>query len=225
MTGTQPDQEPSIEEILASIRQIISDDDTREGGDIEVPQEEKFKIPVYQPEPEAEEPQRESFAEVLELTNEIKGDEKVINYEEDKYDIPLSQPDALEEESSRDSDLDLSMSEEKNDRSSDLDLSAKEGNSRESDLDLSMGMDDIDALFTAPATAATADAFSKLMSNIPIEREENQRLYAEGRITLEDIAKDLMRPMLRQWIDNNVPKLVERLVQKEIEKITRQMRD
>ncbi len=211
MAGTEPDQEPSIDEILASIRQIISDDETREAGDIEVPQEEKFDIPVYTPEPEQEEEPRQSFEEVLELTNEIGGEEKVINYEEDKFDIPVSEPIAQPEEYSRESDLDLSVNDEEE--------------TRKSDLDLSMGVDDIDALFTAPAAAATSEAFSKLMGNIPVEREENARLYADGRITLEDIAKDLMRPMLRQWIDDNVPRLVERLVQKEIEKITRQIKD
>jgi len=210
MAGTEPDQEPSIDEILASIRQIISDDETREAGDIEVPQEEKFDIPVYTPEPEQEEAPRQSFEEVLELTNEIGGEEKEMNYEEDKFDIPVSEPIVEPEEYSRESDLDLSVNDE--------------DETRKSDLDLSMGVDDIDALFTAPAAAATSEAFSKLMGNIPVEREENARLYADGRITLEDIAKDLMRPMLRQWIDDNVPKLVERLVQKEIEKITRQMR-
>lgn len=226
MAGTETDQEPSIEEILASIRQIISDDDeTREAEDIDVPADEKFDIPVYQPEPEKEEKPRDSFADVLELTNEIRGEEKVMSYDEDKFDIPVADPVQDDALSDRHSDLDLSLGEEDG-RSSDLDLSAEEDDDkRESDLDLSMGANDIDALFTAPAAAATTEAFSRLMGNIPVEREENTRLYADGRITLEDIAKDLMRPMLRQWIDDNVPRLVERLVQKEIEKITRQLKD
>lgn len=224
MAGTQSDQDPSIEEILASIRQIISDDETREAGDIEIPQEEKFEIPVYQPESEEDETPAQNFAEVLELTNEIKdNEEKVLDYKEEKYEIPNYQPEP-EEELVRDSALDLSMTAESV-RESDLDISVGEDDGRDSALDLSMTADDVDALFTAPATTATAEAFSKLMGNIPVEREENARLYADGRITLEDIAKDLMRPMLRQWIDNNVPKLVERLVQKEIEKITRQLKD
>lgn len=213
MAGTQPDQEPSIEEILASIRQIISDDDEkRDAGDIEVPKEEKFEIPVYQPEPEPEEVPRESFAEILELTNEVTDDdEKVFNYDDEKFNIPLA---------------DLGPVEEDKSRNSDLDLSAEDDNySRKSNLDLSASADEIDALFTAPVANATADAFSRLIGNIPVEREENTRLYGDGRITLEDIAKDLMRPMLRQWIDDNVPRLVERLVQKEIEKITRQIKD
>jgi len=222
MAGTQPDQDPSIEEILGPIRQIISDDDeTREAGDIELSKEEKFEIPVYQPEPEPEQKTRESFADVLELTNEIKDDEeKVLNYEEEKFTIPLAEPEPMKEEAPRSSDLDLSAKEDNYKRESDLDLSMEE-----SSMNIDMGANDIDALFTAPAAAATTEAFSKLMGNIPVEREENKRLYADGRITLEDIAKDLMRPMLRQWIDDNVPRLVERLVEKELEKLAKQARD
>lgn len=222
MAGPQADQEPSIEEILASIRQIISDDETREGGALDQDADDKFDIPLYQPEEEPEEKPRESFADVLELTNALPGDEKTIDYSEQNFQIPLSEPVTEPEPAARTSDLDLSAHDEPL-RHSHLDLSAHDEEGRESDLDLS-NLDD-ENIFTAPAAHATADAFTRLMGNIPIEREENKRLYPDGRITLEDIAKDLMRPMLRQWIDDNVPKLVERLVQKEIEKITRQFRN
>ena len=212
MAGNKPEQEPSIEEILASIRQIISDDDeTRPAGEIEIPAEEKFEIPAYQPEQEKVETPRASFADVLELTNEIGGEEeKVFDQSEAKFEIPLSQPIVEEEPSPRAADLDLSFKEEK---------------MRSSDLDLSAGQNDIDALFSAPAAEATTDAFSRLLGNIPVEREENKRMYADGRITLEDIAKDLLRPMLRQWVDDNVPAMVERLVEKELEKLARQARE
>ncbi len=211
MAGNKPEQEPSIEEILASIRQIISDDDeTRPAGEIELPAEEKFEIPVYQPETAKEEAPRASFADVLELTNEIGGEEKVFDQSEEEFEIPVYQPDPMKEEPPRESDLDLSYKEEV---------------MRKSDLDLSAGQNDIDALFSAPAAEATTEAFSRLLGNIPVEREENKRMYADGRITLEDIAKDLLRPMLRQWVDDNVPAMVERLVEKELEKLARQARD
>jgi cell pole-organizing protein PopZ len=38
--------------------------------------------------------------------------------------------------------------------------------------------------------------------------------------TLEDIAKELLRPMLKVWLDDNLPPLVERLVQAEIERVS-----
>lgn len=39
--------------------------------------------------------------------------------------------------------------------------------------------------------------------------------------TLEDIVKDMMRPMLKAWLDENLPTVVERLVRAEIERVAR----
>jgi cell pole-organizing protein PopZ len=39
--------------------------------------------------------------------------------------------------------------------------------------------------------------------------------------TLEDLVKDMLRPMLKGWLDENLPGLVERLVRAEIERVTR----
>ena len=38
-------------------------------------------------------------------------------------------------------------------------------------------------------------------------------------LTVEQLAEDLMRPMLREWLDANLPDMVERLVQKEIQRM------
>jgi cell pole-organizing protein PopZ len=53
--------------------------------------------------------------------------------------------------------------------------------------------------------------------------------YAEGMSignggrTIESIVLDLMRPILKEWLDRNLPPMVERIVQKEIRKITRDL--
>jgi uncharacterized protein len=39
--------------------------------------------------------------------------------------------------------------------------------------------------------------------------------------TLEDLVKELMRPMLKSWLDDNLPNLVERIVKAEIERVSR----
>jgi uncharacterized protein len=39
--------------------------------------------------------------------------------------------------------------------------------------------------------------------------------------TLEDLVKDMLRPMLQTWLDENLPSMVERLVRAEIERVTR----
>lgn len=207
MSGNKPEQEPSIEEILASIRQIISDDDGDQNaaGVIDQPVEEKFDIPVYNPPAEKNAADDASFKDVLDLTNEIgAGDDKVFDLSDTKFDIPVHEP-VRAEPQSRQADVDLSFN-------------------TPSSMSAPSSQDDIDSLFSTPAASATTEAFSRLLGNIPVEREENQRMYADGRITLEDIAKDLLRPMLRQWVDDNVPALVERLVEKELEKLARQAR-
>lgn len=39
--------------------------------------------------------------------------------------------------------------------------------------------------------------------------------------TLEDLVKDMLRPMLKSWLDDNLPTMVERLVRAEIERVAR----
>ena len=43
-----------------------------------------------------------------------------------------------------------------------------------------------------------------------------------GPKTIEDLVKEVMRPMIREWMDANLPSLVERLVSREIERLTRE---
>jgi hypothetical protein len=39
--------------------------------------------------------------------------------------------------------------------------------------------------------------------------------------TLEDLVKEMLRPMLKSWLDDNLPALVERIVKAEIERVSR----
>ena len=39
--------------------------------------------------------------------------------------------------------------------------------------------------------------------------------------TLEDLVKEMLRPMLKAWLDDNLPGLVERIVKAEIERVSR----
>lgn len=41
------------------------------------------------------------------------------------------------------------------------------------------------------------------------------------RRSLDEIAQDMLRPMLQEWLDDNLPTLVERLVREEIERVAR----
>jgi cell pole-organizing protein PopZ len=39
--------------------------------------------------------------------------------------------------------------------------------------------------------------------------------------TLEDLVKEMLQPLLKSWLDDNLPGLVERLVRAEIERVSR----
>jgi cell pole-organizing protein PopZ len=43
----------------------------------------------------------------------------------------------------------------------------------------------------------------------------------KGGRTMEELVQDMMRPMLKSWLDANLPPLVERLVRAEIERVSR----
>jgi len=48
-----------------------------------------------------------------------------------------------------------------------------------------------------------------------------EALAASRRRSLDEVAEDVLRPMLQDWLDNNLPTLVERLVREEIERVAR----
>jgi cell pole-organizing protein PopZ len=66
-------------------------------------------------------------------------------------------------------------------------------------------------LVSAAATASVQSAFGQLSHTV---------LAANAR-TLDDLVKEMLRPMLRGWLDENLPVIVERLVRAEIERVSR----
>jgi cell pole-organizing protein PopZ len=51
--------------------------------------------------------------------------------------------------------------------------------------------------------------------------ELSDAFSANRRRNFEEMAEEMMRPMLQDWLDNNLPVLVERLVREEIERVAR----
>ena len=66
-------------------------------------------------------------------------------------------------------------------------------------------------LISATTTAAVDSAFNTLAQTV---------LVQNGR-TLEDLVREMLRPMLKTWLDDNLPGMVERLVRAEIERVSR----
>ncbi len=75
----------------------------------------------------------------------------------------------------------------------------------------------------AAAAAATADhgPVDRLRGrDRPSIRWRNTVLSSNAR-TLEDLVKEMLRPMLKSWLDDNLPGMVERIVKAEIERVSR----
>jgi cell pole-organizing protein PopZ len=69
----------------------------------------------------------------------------------------------------------------------------------------------VTSLISADAGQQVARSFQDLA--VAIDQAE--------RRSYDDIAADLLRPMLQEWLDENLPTLVERLVREEIERVAR----
>jgi cell pole-organizing protein PopZ len=67
------------------------------------------------------------------------------------------------------------------------------------------------SLLSAATSHAVDAAFSTLAHTV----------LTQNARTLEDLVKDMMRPMLKAWLDDNLPGMVERVVRAEIERVSR----
>jgi cell pole-organizing protein PopZ len=66
-------------------------------------------------------------------------------------------------------------------------------------------------LLSSATSAAVDSAFNALAHTVLVQ---NAR-------TLEDLVREMLRPMLKTWLDDNLPGVVERLVRAEIERVAR----
>jgi cell pole-organizing protein PopZ len=69
----------------------------------------------------------------------------------------------------------------------------------------------LESLISNEATASIGQAFNVLSHTV----------LSRNARTLEDLVQDMLKPMLRAWLDDNLPPLVERLVRAEIERVAR----
>lgn len=195
MSEEETDQEPSIEEILSSIRQIISDDDEDETAAEEAVEEDPTPEPEPEPEPvvaeEEPEPEPEPVVaeaeDVLDLTEILESDD--IMPEPERVELDLSDPDEEEEPE-------------------------PEPEPEPAEIPDSLGSDD--SIFTDTAAGAAFEGFSKLAHHVPIGRDG---------ISLEEIVREMLKPMVRDWLDKNLPKIIEKLVKEELQRISKQALD
>jgi cell pole-organizing protein PopZ len=71
--------------------------------------------------------------------------------------------------------------------------------------------DDQGRLISGATSVAVDSAFNALA----------QTVLSQNARTLEDLVREMLRPMLKSWLDDNLPGMVERMVRAEIERVSR----
>ena len=174
----QTSQEPTMEEILASIRRIISEDDVPAEGaapaEAEPEPEAVEAAAAFEPAPEEEDDG------VLELTERV----------ETLGDLDVYTPTVSEEP----------------EEPAPVAAAAPEYEPEPAPVAPGEG------LVGPIAASAAASAFGQLSAAI--------QMPADGR-TLEDVVRELLRPLLKDWLDSNLPQIVQATVDREVERIAR----
>lgn len=190
--GPRSNNDPSMDDILASIRKIISDDEARaQVGEPSVRPEAANAEPlsVASSEFAPAVPKRE---DVLLLTDLIEEPNQAATPNIQPTPIPLPQIDPVSAPPM--SDHDSSTSE---------------------------------PLIGTSVAGATSSAFERLnqavQDSVPPPRaaEPGPSLGTAGGKTIEQLVQDMLRPMLKDWLDRNLPPIVERYVEREIVRLTR----
>jgi len=205
-------QEPSMDEILASIRRIIADDDPGQmppkGSETQFsspprasdPQSDLDRPPMRAPAtPPPERATRED--EIDSMLAHLQAATRAAPSAVD----PVPSGGMVAEPTSR-----LPVSDGRPDRSfedrSSVPPAPTPAADRRPAPDAGEGR-----LLSTPAAAAVDSAFNALAHTVQVR---------DGR-TLEDFISELLRPMLKTWLDENLPAMVERLVRAEIERVSR----
>lgn len=198
--GQQPGAEPSMEEILASIRRIIADDSLGT---------KKDNTPAAAPPPPpaaaapaVAEPEEDLDADVLDLaevgkvTKPSPDDDMMIGEAEDVTAVAEEFPGLPEPEA-------VMVLPEDMPQPVPVMVTPPP-------LATPVAMQE--HIISSQTSGLVANAFATLARNTPMP--------APGR-SLEDVVAEMLRPMLREWMDSHLPGIVERLVRAEIERVAR----
>lgn len=195
--------EPTMEEILASIRRIISEDEPAASApaDAAAPAGDPPRPPepaaTPTPAPAAAPAPEPRHEEVLELTDRFEPE-------------PPAAPPAAPSTPAL-GDLDFSSPAPAPAMQAPRPAPAPPARPAPAPAAFSAPVHD-EPLVSASNADRAADHFSTLSSSLAMP--------ASGR-TLEDVTRELLRPLLKEWLDQNLARIVEERVQDEVERISR----
>jgi hypothetical protein len=226
MSQTAKVHEPSMEEILASIRRIIADDDNAK--EAPAPEKAASRQPQASPRASAAPMQLRPVAPPAGNSSQTKIDAILA-----ELDGPLKSASSPAAPAAEDSESVEAMEPppapvpaptahfQSCDPESDVvfaerpyqppeEPAMRNGDDSRSQFSQSPAPDR--GLISASTIAAMDNAFSSL---------ESTTVIGQNSRTLEDMVKEMLRPMLKGWLDENLPNLVERIVRAEIERVSR----
>jgi uncharacterized protein len=209
MTQPAKSSEPSMEEILASIRRIIADDDANKSAP-EPPPASSVAPPAPPPAPRPS-----TAAPRLPTASPVE--------------TPLSDPENSSIEDDQAADI-LELTESMAApmpapaAPGPLSMSDPAPQFRKIEGSADVGFDEASE---RAAPQPNADGQSRLLSRATSAAVDSafntlaQTVLVQNARTLEDLVREMLRPMLKAWLDENLPGMVERLVRGEIERVSR----
>jgi uncharacterized protein len=78
--------------------------------------------------------------------------------------------------------------------------------------------------YTPPPAADPAERLMSNSTSAAVDSAFNslaQTVLVQNARTLEDLVREMLRPLLKSWLDDNLPGMVERIVKAEIERVSR----
>jgi uncharacterized protein len=227
-TEPKEQQEPSMEEILSSIRRIIADEEAGDDG-------ERGAAEARPDAPRRDADERAQAADsdddVLELTQVVRESGEVVDLklgavepgrplgeavsvvgQADPHDASADVgPDPLPHQ--------LNPYQPGAHRADQPPISDIRGEAMEQHETM-QNKNGSDSLVSDQAAGVATGAFAKLSQAVQRTPPEVAIADDSGR-SIEQFVEDMVRPMLREWLEQHLPPLVERIVQKEIQKIAR----
>jgi cell pole-organizing protein PopZ len=203
----QTAQEPTMEEILASIRRIISEDD----APAETPPSAEAAPEEAAPAPEAEPVVAPAMMDETPSAREPEAsDEDVLELTE-PYEAPTTETIG---------DLDVSPPEPEPFPVEAISESHYEPMTEAHVPEHpSIPSGGYDTLVGDSAAASAASAFAGFASTL--KKPEPADVTFPSGPTIDEMVRGLLRPMLKEWLDANLPAIVEAQVRKEVERIAR----
>ena len=210
MSQTAKVQEPSMEEILASIRRIIADDDANKTAKPAAPApviSTRPALPPAPPPPAAANTQDEIDAMLAKFDSR--------SAEPPAPPPPSDVLDLTEEMAAPAASNEAAMFRTIDAESSDVVFTDRPAEPAPRAIEEprrpAAPLPPDAALISASTIAAVDSAFNTLAHTV----------IGQNARTLEDLVKEMLRPLLKSWLDDNLPGVVDRIVRAEIERVSR----